>query len=73
MRVVNRAGLSPAQLASVEEELPEHNSLRDVVNWGLAQAACTPQVVAEVVVQDEFSHDVIVPWRDGLFLVYGTT
>jgi len=32
-----------------------------------------PQVVADVIVQDEFTHDVVVPWREGLVLVYDTT
>jgi hypothetical protein len=32
-----------------------------------------PEVVAEVIVQDEFTHDAIVPWREPLVLVYGTT
>ena len=32
-----------------------------------------PQVVADVIVQDEFTHDVLIPWREGLVLVYDTT
>ena len=73
-RVANRANLSPARLAGVEGELPHHRTLREMMAWGLAQPAgdCLPQVVAEVIVQDEYTHDLVVPWR-GLFLVYGAT
>jgi hypothetical protein len=31
-----------------------------------------PHIVAEVVTQDEFTHDVIVPYKN-IFLVYDTT
>ena len=45
-------------------------SLSDVVRWGLAQTP--PAIVADVIVQDEFCHDVIVPWRDR-YLIFDTT
>jgi hypothetical protein len=46
-----------------------------VMAWALSHPPGTfiPSVVAEVIVQDEFTHDVIVPWREGLVLVYDTT
>jgi hypothetical protein len=74
-RIRNYAGLSPAQLAAVEDELGEQRGLQDVVSWGLkgASGATDPRVVAEVVVQDEYTHDALVPWRDSLVLVYDTT
>ena len=75
MRVENHAGLTPEQVAALESELGPLRNLLDVMKWGLAQPAGTlsPQVVAEVVMQDEFSHDAIVPWRENLFLVFGAT
>ena len=75
MRIVNHANLSAERLATIESELPEQHTLLAVFNWGREQASGTlaPGVVAEVIVQDEFTHDAIVPWRDGLVLVYGTT
>ena len=75
MRVVDKAGLTPEQLASIERELSGQQNLNDVMKWSLAQPRGTfiPSVVADVVVQDEFTHDVIVPWRDSLVLVYDTT
>lgn len=75
MRIVNHANLSAERLATIESQLPEQRTLLDVFNWGRGKesGALAPGVVAEVIIQDEFTHDVIVPWRDGLVLVYDTT
>ncbi len=75
MRVLNYANLLPEELAEIERELSNQQNLGDVMRWALAHPAGTfiPSVVANVVVQDEFTHDVIVPWRDNLVLVYDTT
>ena len=75
MRVVNRAELPAEQLAGIERELSGQQNLGDVMKWSLAHPAGVFMltVIAGVVVQDEFTHDVIVPWRDGLVLVYDTT
>ena len=75
MRVVNHANLSPDAVADIASELNGQENLRDVMSWALSSQSGTfiPSVVAEIIVQDEFTHDVIVPWRDGLVLVYDTT
>ena len=75
MRVVNKAKLPAEQLAEIERELSGQQNLGDVMKWALAHPAgvFTRTVIAGVVVQDEFTHDVIVPWRDNLVLVYDTT
>ena len=75
MRVVNHANLSPEQIARIERELSGQENLNDVMKWALSQpiGIFIPPVVANVIVQDEFTHDVIVPYRDGLVLVYDTT
>jgi hypothetical protein len=75
MQVTNRTHLSAEQLAQIESEFGAHRTLTDVLNWGFRQPAGSvhPQVVSDVIVQDEYSHDAIVPWRDGLVVVYGTT
>ncbi len=75
MRVLNHAKLSSDAVARIAEELSTQENLKDVMAWALSQprGTFTPSVVAEVIVQDEFTHDVIVPWRGGLVLVYDTT
>ncbi len=75
MRILNRANLPVEQLAAIERELAGQQNMNDVMKWALAYPAgvFSPSVIAGVVVQDEFTHDVIVPWRDSLVLVYDTT
>lgn len=75
MRVINRAGLTPARLDAVGRELSGQHNLKDVLRWALAHppGVFLPTVVADVIVQDEFTHDLVVPWRDGLVLVYDAT
>jgi hypothetical protein len=75
MRVINRTSLPLEKFAVTLSHLPEHENLQQVMQWALADRADTfiPGVVSQVIVQDEFSHDVIVPWREGLVLVYDTT
>lgn len=60
----DRVGLRPEQRVTLEAALASQHILQDVVRW---------RMVASVVVQDEYTHDVIVPWDDGLFLAYDTT
>jgi hypothetical protein len=57
-----------AELAAAARRL---TGLADVVRWGLAQAP--PQVIAEVIVQDEYTHDVVIAWAGGAFVVFDTT
>ena len=74
MRLVNQSKLPAKRITDLETEIPEQENLKDVMNWALANPGeFVPHVVADVVVQDEFTHDVVVPWRDGLVLVYDTT
>jgi len=68
---MNRANLLPEALAALAQELPQQGTLLEVINWGLAGRP--PALVAEVLAQDEYTHDVVMRWRDGLVLVYDTT
>jgi len=66
------AALLPADHARIlEREVLPLRTLQDVVRWAFSQTP--PSDVADVVVQDEFTHDVVVPWREGLHLVFDTT
>ncbi len=69
--VENVAGLSEERLAALAADVGGHRTLQDVVNWGIGQSP--PRIVVDVVVQDEFTHDVVVPIGDELHLVYDTT
>jgi hypothetical protein len=71
MQLVDRAGLTADRLASLSDAVPRQETLADAVAWWTGHSQ--PLRVAEVVVQDEYTHDVVVPWRAGLVLVYDTT
>lgn len=74
MRVANQSKLPTEKIVEIEAAISEQENLQDVMRWALSDpAGFIPQVVADVVVQDEFTHDVVVPWRNGLVLVYDTT
>ena len=74
MAVRNRAGLSLVELDALQIELDPLESLSDVMRWGRSQApgSVKPPVITDVIVQDEFTHDAIVPWR-GRALVFSST
>lgn len=48
----------------------EHRTLSEAVAWGLARSP--PSIVADVVTQDEYTHDVLVPVGPH-WVVYDTT
>ena len=46
-------------------------TLADVIRWGLSRSP--ERTVVDVVVQDEYTHDVVMDWDDGRYLVFDTT
>jgi hypothetical protein len=71
VRVHDNAGLGPAGLASIQAAVEGHETLEDLIRWGRGRTP--PVLIEQVVTQDEFTHDVLVPWPDGLTLVYDTS
>jgi hypothetical protein len=68
--MTDHARLPPERLAELMAELAGLTILQDVIRWGFSQTP--PSDVADVVIQDEFTHDVVLPWRE-VFLVFDTT
>lgn len=66
--LTDRAGLSPAELAELAAIVAGHRILAHVVRWCAAQGV----PIRDVVTQDEYTHDVVVPYGRH-FLVYDTT
>jgi hypothetical protein len=63
--------LSDALRAELARLISRQKTLEDVVRWGLS---CAPPIlIADVVVQDEYTHDVVIRHPSGLWLVYDTT
>lgn len=74
MHLVNQSKLPLQRIAELEAEVPAQENLQELMHWALSDpTGFLPQVVANVVIQDEFTHDVIVPWRGEVVLVYDTT
>lgn len=70
MQVLLNQGLSDEELATIQTA----ENLEDVLLWGFRQPLedrCA-EVIADFVVHDEFTHDVLVPWRRR-WLVYHAT
>ena len=67
----DRVGLDPERLRAIEVAIADHGTLERVIRWGLQSE---PQrIVADIVTQDEYTHDVVIAWDDELFLVYDCT
>lgn len=73
MRVVTVRGAeptSPEVLASVERTFAACTNLGDLLGWAAQQA---PRVhIAEIVTQDEYTHDVVMPFG-AHYLSFDTT
>lgn len=61
----------PAVLASAEAEVAHRHTLADVLEWARAQSP--PRVVTEIVTQDEYTHDVVLPFDGSHFLAFDAT
>jgi hypothetical protein len=74
MRVNNQANLPAAEFAIITQEMAGPQNLQQLIAWASDKRSfLQPAVIVEVIVQDEFNHDVVVPYRDGLTLVYDVT
>lgn len=67
MEVCNHANLADEALAL----LPQHGTLMEVVAWGRQQTP--PLFLQETIALDEYTHEVLMRWRDGLWLVFSAS
>lgn len=74
MNIVNLAKLSKQEFVEIENELANQNTLGQVLEWANTKrkGEVLPRIVAETIAQDEYTIDVIIPFRD-VFLVFDTT
>lgn len=66
-----RGSFPEATLAAIRAFVEPQRTLHDVVVAGLASPP--ERGVRAVIVQDEYTHDVVVRWDDDTYLVYDTT
>ena len=69
--VRTRASIDPATAESLEALTGMFHTIEEVVRWGLMGKP--RRMIEEVVIQDEYTHDVVMPYADGLYLVFDTT
>jgi hypothetical protein len=65
--VFDHAGLSPEDRAAVETKVGRQTTLAAVLQ------AAGPSAIEEIVTQDEFTHDVLIPDQQGRYLAYDIT
>ena len=63
--------IPPHIVARAAEAFATRYTLADVLQWAREQQP--PRHVAEIVTQDEYTHDVVLPFDDRHFLVFDAT
>ena len=63
--------IASRDLARFRIALRELRTLADALDWLRAQEP--PRLVTDIVTQDEYTHDVVVPWGERLVLVFDAT
>jgi hypothetical protein len=66
--VENRAGLADDAFDSLRAVLEQHTTLQRALGWFFGQVP--PLAPSDVIPQDEFSYDLLVPYAGGLWLSY---
>ena len=69
--IENRANLSRDDFARIASAVSSHTSIKHALDWLLGHSP--PLAPTAMVTQDEFSHDVLVAYLGGIWLVYSTT
>ena len=64
----NLAAQVRRELAAAVATLP---TLQEVIQWGLSLPE--ESTILDVVVQDEYTHDVVMKWRDSYHVVFDAT
>ncbi len=69
--VENRANLPPLEFAQLATAISRHRSIKHALDW---LASLTPPLApTDMVTQDEYSHDILVPYPNGFWLIYDST
>lgn len=69
--VANLAGLSESEFAELRQVLCQQSSMERALNWFFAMQP--PLKPEDLIQQDEFSYDLLVPYPGGLYLSYDTS
>ena len=67
----NRSRLPDAAFRDLQLAVADHATLERVLEW--SRTHVPPWRVEEIITQDEFTHDVLVPLDNSQYLAYGVT
>ena len=68
--VANLSALTPERFTPLRDVLAHHTSMQRALAWFFA--ATPPLAPDDLITQDEFSYDLLVPYPGGLWLSYDT-
>lgn len=68
--LIDYAGLEPAERAALGRVIASHTTLEQALDW--ARTLTPPRAVESVLTQDEYTHDVVIPYGSR-YLVYDTS
>jgi hypothetical protein len=69
--LTDRSKLPEPERVALVAALRSLGTLADVIRWGLSR--CPERSIVDVVIQDEYTHDVVMDWDGGRYLVFDTT
>jgi hypothetical protein len=69
--VLGIGAVADAVVARADAALRERTTLADVLEWARGQVPA--RQVSEIVTQDEYTHDVVLPFDGAHFLVFDAT
>ncbi len=69
--LINRTRLPDADFRDLQLAVADHATLERVLEWGRTHTP--PLRVEEIITQDEFTHDVLVPLDNSQYLAYDVT
>ncbi len=69
--LINRTRFPDAAFRDLQLAVADHATLERVLEWGRTHVP--PRRVEEIITQDEFTHDVLVPLDNSQYLAYGVT
>jgi hypothetical protein len=69
--LIDHSGLEPVARQRLADAVACQTTLERALDWGRSHEP--PLKVETVLTQDEYTHDVLVPFEDGRYLVYDTT
>jgi hypothetical protein len=67
----NRSTVAGDEISDLVCEVTQLCTLDDVLKR--AHTSKPPRTVADVVIQDEYTHDIVFRWTERIYLVFGTT